>query len=111
MTDITRYRGDTYADVFTLKNAQTKQPLNLTGHTFVMTLDPNKAPTSTATNLYSITGTILDAAAGTVEFAPSSTQANNVGKYFYDIQMVDGQGRKRTILTGKYTYTQDIGKI
>lgn len=110
MTDITRKRGDTYADEFVLTSKTTRLPINLTGYTFLLTVDPEKAPTGTTNNLYQLSGTILDAAAGRVEFAPSATQADHVGTYYYDVQMVDGTGRKRTVVAGKYKYEQDITK-
>lgn len=110
MTDITRKRGDTYADEFIIKSKATGRPLNLTGYTFFMTLDPNKAPTDDSTMLYKLAGTIVDAAAGRVEFAPSLAQANAVGSYYYDVQMIDSAGRVRTVMSGKYKYEQDITK-
>ncbi len=110
MTDITRKRGDTYADEFVFKSKSTRVPINVTGYTFLLTVDPEKAPADNTNNLYQLTGTILDAAAGRVEFAPSALQADHVGNYFYDVQMVDGAGRKRTVTGGKYKYQQDITK-
>jgi len=111
MPTITRKRGDTYADEITVTSETTGQPINITGYTFVLTVDPEKAPASAANNLYSITGTILDATAGRVEFAPSDVQANQLpGTYYYDIQLIDGAGRKRTIALDKYVYQQDISK-
>lgn len=110
MSDITRKRGDTYADEFIIKSTATDTPINITGYSFTLTVDPEKAPTSAANNLYSLTGVVVDAANGRVEFAPTALQADHVGKYFYDVQMTDGAGRKRTIVSGKYTYTQDITK-
>lgn len=107
---ITRKRGDTYADEFLVKSKATGLPINITGYTFVMTLDSNSAPTSSASNLYQLTGTILDAAAGRVEFAPSALQADRLGSFFYDVQMIDGATRKRTIEHDAYIYTQDISK-
>lgn len=111
MTDITRKRGDTYADEFTIKSAATGLPLNITGYTFTLTVDPSKEPADATSNLYALTGTILDAANGRVEFAPTALQADQpIGTYYYDVQMVDGAGRKRTIVAGKYVYKQDITK-
>lgn len=110
MTDITRKRGDTYADEFVIKSKTTKLPINLTGYTFTLTLDPAKAPIDASNNVYALTGTILDAPNGRVEFAPSSTQANQVGTFYFDVQMIDGAGRKRTVDSGKYKYEQDITK-
>lgn len=110
MTDITRKRGDTYADEFIIKSKTTKLPSNITGYVFLLTVDPSKTPVDATNNVYQIVGTILDAAAGRVEFAPSALQADQVGAFFYDVQMVDGAGRKRTIEGGKYKYEQDITK-
>lgn len=108
--DLTRKRGDTYADEIVLQSRSTGAAINITGCSFVLTVDPHQYPTDAAANLFALDGTILDAAAGRVEFAPSSGQANQVGSYWYDIQMTDAVGRKRTILSGRYTFVQDIGK-
>ena len=76
MVAITRKRGDTYADEITVKSKATGLPINITGYTFTMTLDPEKSPATAANNLYSLTGTIVDAPNGRVEFAPSALQAD-----------------------------------
>jgi hypothetical protein len=112
MVAITRKRGDTYADEIIVKSAKTGLAVNITGYSFTMTLDPEKAPLDNTNNLYALVGTILDAPNGRVEFAPSSTQSNQTpGTYFYDVQMIDGAGRKRTIALDKYKYEQDISKV
>jgi hypothetical protein len=108
--DITRKRGDTYADEIIVTSARTRAPLDITGCSFVLVLDPEPAPATSTSNVYSITGTVLDAAAGRVEFAPSEAQADRVGTFFYEVQMTDSAGRKRTITGGRYTYTQDLAK-
>lgn len=110
MTDITRKRGDTYADEFIIKSKATGLPLDITGYSFVLTVDPEKEPADAANNKYALTGTIVDAEAGRVEFAPTALQADLVGNFFFDVQMIDGAGRKRTIDAGKYVYKQDISK-
>lgn len=110
MSNIERKRGDTYADEFIIKSASTTLPLNITGYTFTLTLDPSKEPADASSNVYALAGTILDAANGRVEFAPNALQANQLGAFYYDVQMVDGAGRKRTVVAGKYTYKQDITK-
>lgn len=110
MTDITRKRGDTYADEFIIKSKTTKLPINIAGYTFTLTVDPSKTPADDTNNLYQLAGTILDAANGRVEFAPTAMQADQVGAFYFDVQMIDGAGRKRTIEGGKYKYEQDITK-
>lgn len=107
---IVRYRGDTVADEFTVKDAA-GVAVNITGFTFKLTVDTLKAPPDNTTKLYDITGIITDAANGVVEFVPTSPNANQTpGKYFFDVQMTDGSGRIQTIQTGTYTYKQDITK-
>jgi len=110
MSTITRKRGDTYSEVVTVTDSA-GAAINITDYTFKLTVDPEKAPATAANNLFSITGTILNAAAGTVEFAPSALQADQTpGTYWFDIQLVDGAGRIRTIALDKYVVTQDISK-
>ncbi len=110
MTAITRKRGDTYAETITVTDTA-GTAINITGYTFKLTVDPEKAPATAANNLFSITGTILSPTAGTVEFAPSALQADQApGTYYFDIQMVDGAGRIRTIALDKYIVVQDISK-
>jgi len=110
MTAITRKRGDTYAETITVTDTA-GTAINITGYTFKLTVDPEKAPATAANNLFSITGTILSAVAGTVEFALSALQADQApGTYYFDIEMIDGAGRIRTIALNKYVVTQDISK-
>lgn len=111
MTDIKRPRGDTYADEFAITSEATGLAIDITGYSFVLTVDPSKTPANADNNLFSITGTITDAAGGLVEFAPTVQQANQTpGAYWYDVQMTDAAGRIRTIDSGRYTITQDISK-
>jgi len=111
MTTITRKRGDTYAEKITVINKETLAVIDITGCSFVLTVDPEKAPASAANNLFSLTGTIVSAVDGTVEFSPSALQADQTpGTYYFDIQMTDGAGRKRTIDLDKWVVVQDISK-
>lgn len=109
MTTITRYRGDTAADQFTITRSGVA--VNISGCTFKMTVNSEKDPTSTATQLFTVNGTITSAVAGEVEFAPNSTQADQLpGRYYYDVQMTDGTGAIRTAHKGVYRFVQDITK-
>ena len=101
---LSRTRGDTYGDGFVIVSATTGQPINITGYTFLLLLDTLKSPVGNATNIYQLAGVILNAAEGKVEFAPTAEQANLLGSYYYDIQMIDGTGRKRTISSDQYFY-------
>lgn len=110
MADIERKRGDDYADVFTLSSKKTKLPINITGYSFLLTVDPDKAPVDSTNNLFKLTGEIIDAAGGKVGFAPTAVQADRIGSFYYDVQMIDASGKKRTIAEGKYKFIQDITK-
>lgn len=111
MVAITRKRGDTYGDEITVKSKSTGLAIDITAFSFVLTVDPSKTPLDATANLYALTGTIIDGPTGRVEFVPSAMQADQTpGVYYYDIQMTDGAGRKRTIDLDKYIYTQDISK-
>lgn len=110
MSDLIRRRGDTYADEFIIKSRSTGLPINITGYTFTLTVDPAKDPVDATNNLFQLTGNIVDAVAGRVEFAPSASQADHIGNYYYDVQMIDGASRKRTIVLAKYKFVQDITK-
>lgn len=110
MSTIIRYRGDTAPDRFAIISDGVAA--NITGSTFELTVDSLKDPLNTATQLYSLVGTITNGAAGYLEFAPNSTQANQTpGRYYYDVQMTDGTGAIRTVVKGAYKYAQDITKV
>lgn len=110
MTDIKRKRGDTYGNEFQVISETTGLAINISGYSFLMTVDPDDDPPGSGANVFQLTGTITDAANGLVEFAPNPTQADNLGSFFYDVQMTDGSGRIRTILDGRYILVQDITK-
>jgi hypothetical protein len=107
---IKRIRGDTYPDQFLITTTTNGQPANLSGCTFKMTLSPTSAPDASTPPVYTLTGVVADPTTGIVEFAPSETQANQVGEFFFDIEMHDVLGRIRTILIDTYSYSQDITK-
>lgn len=107
--DITRYRGDTYPDEMSIVTSAGAAQ-NITGFTFVMTLNRDEFPTDATNQVYQLNGTITDAANGLVEFAPSAVQADQVGTLYYDVQMTDAGGAIKTIQTGKYIYLQNITK-
>lgn len=109
MTAITRYRGDTAPD--TGYAAIDGVALNVTGCSFKLTVDPEKAPVSDANNLFSLSGEAVDPLTGKIKFPITDIQADQPpGKYWYDIQMIDGAGLKRTIALDRYIILQDITK-
>ena len=108
--DITRTRGDTYADQFIIENFTAKTVVDLSECTFKMTVNSDREPLDISTQLYQIVGVSDSPATGVVNFSPTVEQADLVGKYYFDIQMIDADGVIRTLTKGMYTYTQDITK-
>ena len=109
-TDIKRKRGDTAADVFTLTDSA-GAALNITGFSFLLSVSSLENPPDSTNQLYQLTGAIIDATGGIVEFTPSAANADQDPEvYFYDVQMTDGASRIKTIEKGKYEYEQDITK-
>lgn len=86
--NLTRTRGDTFPIKLTINNPD-GTPMDLFGKQCLMTVNSEEDPTDTSTQLFQIVGTVTDAAAGKVEFTPSLAQADNVGRFFYDIEVRD----------------------
>ena len=103
--DFIRRRLNTYGDEIQVTSEKTKAVIDITGMTFVMYVGPSKTPDLYTDYLYSITGTIIDAADGRVEFAPTEEQATQPdGTMYHEVVMTDAVGRTRTVAMGKYTY-------
>lgn len=108
--DLLRRRGDTFADEFEIKSETTGLAINIAGYSFLMTVATKPNPSDASLRLFDVNGNITDAANGLVEFAPTASDTNRVGIFYYDIQMTDGVSRIRTVETGKYEIKQDITK-
>lgn len=109
MTDIERKRGDTYAIELSVTDSS-GTAVDISGYSFLLTVDPEKYPASSDNNLFQLTGTITSALSGTVEFSPSAANTDAVGTYYYDIQMTDSGGLISTLDSGKFKLVQDITK-
>lgn len=108
--NLCRRRGDTFADEFTLADSN-GAAIDITGFSFLLTVDPSEAPADAMDNLFQLSGVITDGPNGVVEFAPTAMQADQTpGTYFYDIQQTNGGGVIRTIIRGEYVIEQDITK-
>lgn len=107
--DISRTKGDTYADEYTIKDSA-GVAIDVTGFSFLFSVDPAPNPTDDSTRLFQIAGTLVDAANGRISFAPTSMQADLLepSVYFYDIQQIDGASAVRTIAKGVFTITAQI---
>lgn len=107
---VTRVRGDTYADQFFIRSKVTGDAANLAGCTFKLSLSTTATPNAQSTPVYQLIGVVPDPLLGIVEFAPTAEQADQVGNFFFDVQMTDAAGLIRTLVLDSYVYTQDITK-
>ena len=105
--DINRKRGDTRRISFEIISEGVAVDIS-TWTSFLLTVDPSKAPDDDTTKLEQMNGVISNGPSGRVHFVPSGTIA--VGKWFYDCQAIDDNGEKVTFAEGKYNVTQDITK-
>ena len=106
---IERKRGDTYADEFVVTDKRTWEPANLAGCTCLLTLDSRSAPDDSSTQVYQLVATVRPTE-GVIEAAPSASQADQVGTFYFDLQLTDATGKVRTIASGTYIYIQDRTK-
>ena len=109
-TNIIRRRGDRNPYVIQVVDKKTGEPIDITGFTFLLAVDPSNEPSNSSNNIMQMDGVITDAIGGTVKFTPTVEEANNFGDFFYDIQMTDAGSLPRTIEHGKFILKQDISK-
>jgi hypothetical protein len=109
-----RARGDTYAIVVQLTDGDVagNPPIDITGWSFLLTVDPSPDPADALSNLFQLVGTIVDAPNGKVRFGPlSAPQADQEpGTYYYDVQATNTVPEIRTVLRGEWPVVQDITK-
>lgn len=108
--DLCRTRGDSFADQFTVTTTA-GAVVDISGASFLLTVDPEPDPTTSAANEFQLTGVITDATNGVFTMTPTSGQTDiTPDTYFYDLQMTDSGGNIRTIAKGEYVIAQDITK-
>ena len=112
MSTITMHRGDSFNIVFTLKDAATGLPLNLTGSTFILTVDRKQNPVDSNTRLFTVNGSLDGTPSnGRVTFKPLTTHTATAGNYYYDVQMTTAAtSQVRTVVKDQFIITQDITK-
>jgi hypothetical protein len=112
--DINYSRGDSYPLSIRIKDKASKEYIDITGYTFLLTVDPSKSPEDSTGNIFQVIGVVDPDQVtnkGKVSFTPTQTDTDNVGKYYYDIQFIDGVGNKRTFVRGfRFILGQDITK-
>jgi len=102
-------RGDTTPFTVTITLAGVAQ--NITGFTYLLTVDPSIDPADATNNLFQLTGTVTDGPNGIVQFTLTTGQADQTpGTYGCDIQQTDGASAIRTVSRGKWIVQQDVTK-
>ena len=111
MTDITRYRGDTFPIVFSILDSSSN-PLDISGFTFLLSVDTRKSPDDVSTQLFQLAGAIVGAGSnGIVQFLPTAANTDlDPATYYFDAQLIDGSSYIRTFDKGKFKIVQDITK-
>lgn len=108
---LTYSRGDSAPIPFEATDPDTAAVVDITGFSFILTVDPEPDPTDASGNLMTLTGVITDATNGKFQFTPTTTESNfTPDSYFYDIQQINASTEKQTIIAGAFTLRQDVTK-
>lgn len=108
--NVKRKRGDTDFEVFRVLTESDCSVVDISNWTdFFLTVDTLREPPDPFTSVEVISGVIIDGPLGRVGFSPLGNLA--VGRYFYDVQALNDNGKKKTIAQGRWVIKQDITKI
>lgn len=103
-------RGDTAPWTFTIQDSA-GAAIDITGNSYLLTVDPSDEPVDNTNNLFALTGTLTDPTNGVVQFEMSAVQADQTPQeYFFDLQQTDTAAKIRTIAKGVFEFKQDITK-
>jgi len=104
-------RGDSDAKGFIIQDSK-GVAIDITGFSFKLTVSSDRDPTDQVNEQFTITGIITLATAGTVSFAPTTTDTDiTPGIFFYDIEQTDVASRIKTVIKGRVQIIQDITKV
>ena len=85
--------------------------IDVTGHTFVLTVNRENDPVDTDEQLFQITATLETPASGLIYFIISPTNAaHSPSTYFYDILWTDNLGETQTLEKGEYVVCAKINQ-
>ena len=107
---ICRTRGDTRSFTFELRDKDTSAAIDITGRSYLLTVNSEEDPSNTDNELFQLTGTV-DGPNGKVTFSLSTGQADQTpGEYYYDLQETGTDSSIKTRVKSTYTVSQDITK-
>ncbi len=110
--DIKRTRADTFPFTLVFTDKATGTPLDLTGSTFRLVVDPSPAPADALGNLFANVPVIVAPATnGRIRVTLSAGEADQTpAVYFYNIEQIDAGSFVRTLVKGEWLVEQDIAK-
>ena len=109
------YRGDSYGIELTMKDKTTSEAIDITGYSFIMTVNSTKDPSGISTQMFQVIGVVdpdQTVNKGKVTLTPTTVQTDiPKAKYYYDVQMTDASDNVRTIAKYEMKILQDITKV
>jgi hypothetical protein len=104
------YRGDTQRYRLTLTDAETGDPIDITGGSMWFTMKAKITDNDADAVVQKHVTSHIDPANGVTEVVveASDTVDTKPGTYYYDFQYVDSIGNVKTILAGKVKLLSDV---
>jgi hypothetical protein len=102
--DIFVHHGDETAWTFTIKGPN-GQPIGIADYTFDLAIDEVEEPEDPETEVFTLSGTVTNAAGGVVEFQMSGPQSEtDAGRYYYRLTSLDLLSHAEIIATGRFIF-------
>ena len=113
VVDIEIKRGDTKRHLFIVSSKNESgvlAPVDISLWTlFIIAVNPDSEPSDITDEVGTIEGQfVVDGKDGQVYFSPPGTW--DIGDYYYDMQALDANAEKCTVVEGKYKIVQDVAK-
>lgn len=112
MSALKMYRGDSFTRTYTLKDAATGLPVDITGWNIVMTVSIKKNPVAgTDTPVFTVAAVLAgDPTTGIFTITPTAANTDLApSTYYYDIQATVGTD-VITLILNTFEIEQDISK-
>ena len=108
---IERAQGNTKRIRRRVVDEDTGNALDVTGHTFTLTVNSDQAPTDVTNEQFQVVATLEDPANGLIYFPYTASEADiAVGTYYYDIEWIDSNTETETLEDGTYVVCTRINQ-